>query len=448
LIKKKDEEKSKKPETLGQPEILTAIPAGHLYSVSQIRTCLLLVLQAATSLRGAPRALEIVFNALEIPYPIPSWSSVRMWVLRVGYHKLSRPKEIADDWVWIVDHTIQIGNEKCLLIVGLRLCNLPEVGTCLRHEDVEPLALFPVTQSNGDVVFQQFEKTVQKTGVPREIVSDRGSDLNAGTKKFIKAHPETCSVYDIKHKAARILKRELEQDDAWVEFVRLAAQTRTRLLQTALAPLIPPSQRAKARYMNVGSLIQWAGKLLAVMEQPAGAELQGFVIKEVEEKFDWLASYRNDISRWKSLLDVVITTESFVRETGHYTDSYIELESTLGDLKNKTPQSEKVATELITFTKEQSSQARPNERLLGSSEELESLLGGLKRLERDQSKSGITGLVLAAPAMVSKTTPEVVHEAMKTVPVKKVLEWCKNELGDTVQAIRRAVFVPVKTEQN
>jgi hypothetical protein len=34
---------------------------------------------------------------------------------------LSRPKEQADDWVWIIDHTIQIGPLKCLVVVGARL---------------------------------------------------------------------------------------------------------------------------------------------------------------------------------------------------------------------------------------------------------------------------------------------------------------------------------------
>ena len=87
-------------------------------------------------------------------YPPPSRFSGRFWLFRLGYYKLTRPKERADDWVWIVDHTVQLGDEKCLVILCIRLCNLPAPGDCLSHEDVEPLALFPVKQSNGEVVFQ------------------------------------------------------------------------------------------------------------------------------------------------------------------------------------------------------------------------------------------------------------------------------------------------------
>ena len=68
-----------------------------------------------------------------------------------------RPKEQADDWVWIIDHTVQLGVEKCLLILGVRLSDLSS-DFILKHEDVEPIALYPVTSSNGEVVFQQLGK--------------------------------------------------------------------------------------------------------------------------------------------------------------------------------------------------------------------------------------------------------------------------------------------------
>jgi hypothetical protein len=58
---------------------------------------------------------------LQLPYKTPSWASGRLWLLRLGSDKLSRPKAQADDWVWIVDHTVQIGHEKCLVILGVRL---------------------------------------------------------------------------------------------------------------------------------------------------------------------------------------------------------------------------------------------------------------------------------------------------------------------------------------
>lgn len=157
----------------GSPEAFNLVPFHHQYSIGHITLFVSLVLSAAASFRCASRAIETVMLSLELPLSSPSWFSGRLWLFRLGYFKLTRPKERADDWVWIVDHTVQLGAEKCLVILGIRLCNLPAPGSCLSQEDVEHIALFPVKQSNGEAVFQQLEDTIPKTGVPREIIAIR-----------------------------------------------------------------------------------------------------------------------------------------------------------------------------------------------------------------------------------------------------------------------------------
>jgi len=117
--------------------------------------------------------------------------------------------------VWIVDHVVQMGQDKSLLIVGIRLSAVPVEGEYLTHADVEPIAICPVTQSNGEIVYQQLEAARKQTDVPREILSDQGSDLHKGIRQFCEAHPETRAVYDIKHKVATVLKRELGAERAW-----------------------------------------------------------------------------------------------------------------------------------------------------------------------------------------------------------------------------------------
>ena len=102
----------------------------------------------------------------------------------------------------------------------------------------------------------------------------------------------------------------------------------------------------------------------------------------------------------------------------------------------------------MAFLAEESLKARPHERLVGSSEVIESVFGKLKRLEHDQSKGGFTGLVLSSAAMVSTTTGEVIQKALQTVPTKRVLAWCKETLGQSVQSKRRKAFArPKETEQ-
>jgi hypothetical protein len=405
------------------------------------------VLSAATSLRGASRVMAILLPLLPEAWTIPSRSAGRMWLLRVGYFKLTRPKAHADDWVWILDHTVQIGATKCLLILGVRLSAWSPTSTGLRHTEVEPLALIPVTHSNGTVVTEQLEATVKITGVPREIIGDHGSDVQCGVETFRQAHGETCSVYDIKHKTAAVLKRELEHDAPWLAFVQQVVQTRSRLQQTALAPLLPPNLRTQARYMNVECLIAWGGRLLSYVEQPPGDPCPPFDAVAVEEKLGWLREFREPLAEWRALLEVITTTERVVRDTGLTTGLPRELETQL-PVRGERERVARVRAELLAFVTQEAAQARPHERLLGSSEVVESVFGKLKYIERNQAKSGFTGLLLSVCAMVSTTTHEVVQQALETVSVKQVMAWCKKNLGASVQAQRRAVFTLLdKAEQ-
>ena len=407
-----------------------------------------LVLSAATSLRGASRAIEVVVVALHVPFSCPTWFAGRLWLLRLGYYKLTRPKVHADDWVWIVDHTVQLGDDKCLVILGLRLCDLPSAERCLSHADVEPLELVPVKKSNGEVVYQQLEQAVAKTGVPRAIISDHGTDLKAGIAKFCQQHPQTSALYDIKHKTAAVLKRELDQDADWNTFTQLANQTKHRVQQTALAALAPPNQKTKARYLNVDVLVTWGQKMLAFLDAPQAAREPTFDRELVQEKLGWVTGFRSQLAEWGALFAIIAAAESFVRHHGLYHEVHLELEQQLLPLPAQTERTQRVRRELVAFVAAQEAEAHPGERLLGSSEVIESVLGQLKRLEQDQSKSGFTGLLLGLSALVSTTTTAVIQKALETVPTKQVWAWCQKTLGPTVQAKRREAFASLgKAEQ-
>jgi len=401
-----------------------------------------LVLSSTTSLCGASRVMALLIAQIPMSLPLEpcSWWAGRFWLLRLGYYKLTRPKEQADDWVWIVDHSIQLGTEKCLLILGMRLSNLPSDGRAIGHADVEPIELLPVTKSTGDIVWQQLEQAVEKTGIPREILSDHGSDLKAGIRRFCEAHPQTCSIYDISHKAATIIKRVLEQDGAWQDFCRFASRTKQQVQQTALAPVVPPAQKTKARYMNVDKLSRWGRDLLRVLEQDTLLEREtSLSSQQVMDKLDWLREFQDSLEEWTELFQLVTITECCVRQDGFHEGSADDLEHRLQE-NASTERAKQVRESLVTFVREEAANARSGERLLGSSEVIESVFGKLKQIEQSQAKSGFSGLVLSAAAMVSPTNAEVMLDAVETVSTQTVLDWCRGTLGPSVQARRKSIF--------
>ena len=116
--------------------------------------------------------------------------------------------------------------------------------------------------------------------VTRLIVDDHGADLHGGVEIFRAAHPETVEVYDITHKAACLLKARLEGDERWKSYATCLGRAKWAMQQTELAALIPPSQRSKARFMNVGKLVDWGVATSALVEDPGRLKSLGIAAPE------------------------------------------------------------------------------------------------------------------------------------------------------------------------
>ncbi len=414
------------------------VPRGQQYPVFVVQQFTSLVIDCGTSLRCAAGVLGL-FQVTGEEASIPDWTTGRLWLLRIGLAAWRRPLIIADDWVWLIDHSIQIGQCKCLLILGLRLSDLP-VGRPLCHQDMEPVALVPMTSSTQVTVAEQLEDAVSRTGVPRAILSDRGSDLHGGVEIFRQHHPRTIALQDVKHKAACLLKARLEGADRWKQYAGQVGQTKFALLQTELAFLAPPSPRPKARFMNLSGLVEWGRQTLALLDEPSGLLRLDVRAERLDEKLGWLKEYREDLEEWSSWHDLIERTLDFVRHQGYFVGAGLKLGAALPEASGTTAE---LREQLISFVRGESAKAEVGERLPGSTEVLESCFGKLKALEQDQSKSGFTGLVLSLGAMVSKPSLETIRAGLEMCRVRDVWAWCKEKLGQSVQSKRRQAYGPL-----
>lgn len=399
---------------------------------------------AGTSLRGAARILALLAEVLDWSVPTPHWSTGRLWLLRLGHAMLTRAKTHAEDWAWLIDHTVQIGKEKCLVIVGLRLCDLPPPGQSLRHTDLELIALVPRSSWTQEDVDEQLELATQQTGVPRVIVNDHGSDVHGGVQCFQRRHPGTIEIYDAKHKAACLLKRRLKQNPRWQDFQHRVGQTRCAIQQTELAFLTPPGPKPKARFMNLGPTLEWACKILAILQNPPDVVMDRVDAERLHEKLGWLAEFAEDMAVWSQWQAVVDGVVSFVARQGIYRGAAASLRAELPD--GLCPSSQQLRDELVGFIAKQARQARPGERLPGSTEVLESCFGRFKQLEKQQARGGLTSLVLSIGALLAKTTTQVMQSALEQSGTSKIIGWCKQVLGTTLVGQRKLAYAASATK--
>jgi hypothetical protein len=284
------------------------------------------------------------------------------------------------------------------------------------------------------------EDAVSKTGVPRAILDDHGADLHGGVKLFINRHPGTIEIYDLKHKAACLLKARLEKDERWKRFASLAGQTKSAIQQTELVFVAPPSQRSKARFMNLHELVNWGQDTLGLMDDPWKLEGEPFQVsrERVRAKLGWLVEFREALAEWLECHKVIEAALNFVRCRGMYVGAGEDLKTALPAVSACS--AIELRTELIRFVTVESSKVRINERLPGTTEVLESSFGKLKALEDGQSKSGFTGLVLSLGALVSEWTHETIGEALEKCRVRDVWDWCREKLGRSVQSLRKEAY--------
>ena len=277
-----------------------------------------------SSLRGSERIFELFSQFTDLP--IPSFNSVRSWMFRLGLYLTRQQQEWREDWIFILDHTMKLGQRKCLLILGVTKEQLQTKGYALQHQDMTVLGLDVVTTSTGETVKEQLKQVSEKVGTPLQILSDHGSDIKKGVQLYQSENSDVVYTYDITHKMAALLKAELHTDEKWNSFLKQCGHVRTSLKQTNLHFLLPPRQRTKARYSNIAPRIEWGKRIIAYQQQGAYEQINPAftidqqTIKAVEEEFGSAAAHPLSLAmeagEAKTYIDKAVFTESLVTLIG------------------------------------------------------------------------------------------------------------------------------------
>jgi hypothetical protein len=390
-----------------------------------------LVLETGSSLRGAAAVLALLVRQGLASFAVPSFSTIRSWLLRVGYYALTRPLGRTTPWLWLVDHTIQIGTQKMLVILGCPMDQVPFGQRALQLSDLQLVALVPMEKSNAALVEAELDRAARRTGAPRLIVSDQGSELRKGIADFQSWYPRTAYVPDVAHYGATLLERAWDDSPRWQQFIKDLQNTSSKLRQTKSAYLLAPRMRPKARFMNVAVQLRFARRVLKHLDGEAAHA-------KATEYYGWLKDYREDLAVWLREHGLVQTTIELVRVEGLHADTRTLLEAAWGAIGTR-HSTVRIAERLRAYVSNHQPQAQA-ERYVASTEILESSFGKLKRIEGQQSQDGMTGLVLVLGAMVGTSSETDLKDALEATPQKKIDNWVGRVLGQSMQWLRRQFF--------
>lgn len=414
----------------------------HSYGPKMIALCLNIC--RAIGFRPAVTALRVVFDWLGITASIPSVETIRGWACRAGVAELQRPVEPADDWIWMTDHSNQIGNEKVLQILGIRAAELPPSGQTLTRDKLRVLAVVPGTTWKRDDVRREYGRLADRIGKPRFLLCDGAVELRESADVWEKAGEQPIVLRDFKHFAANTFEQLIGKNERFESYLSQLGRSRCQVQQTELSHFAPPPQKPKARFMNLGPTLRWGLMISHHLSDPRSQARCGVTAARMNAKLGWVRRYREDLASWNRCQGLMQTSLKFINEQGLAHGTAASLQQQLASLKSAWSEdcqlSQQMEAKLVAFVRESESQLGENERAWSSTENLESSFGMFKQLEGQQSKGGFTSLVAAMPMLLGRWTAERVRESFQAVSVKQTRAWIDQNLGQTLTARRRQAY--------
>ncbi len=471
---------------------------GHHYPAEIVQLGIEQVTHSHNSLRGSQKTFGLFRQYFKVG--VPSYNSIRSWMLRVGLYELKQKPRYDEDWIMMLDATLELGNLKCLGILGVPLSRLSETGYALKHQDVDVLGVEVLSSCTGEVIAQQLEQvTGQQKGPPLQIVSDHGSDIKKGIGLYQQQHSKLIWTHDITHAMALLLKKELKEDETYQAFMGQCNVTRQQIKQTPLYFLAPPKQRAKARYLNIESHIGWAQQLLHYQDQadfsaikasyqldktaltllqtqldpdtltkltdlncktysdqqsfchhlsrylgadrwaeyePALCHAADLGRRYFEEKLGWLSAYRAVLPTYAQLSNLVNTIAQQLKQQG-LSHSSLDLFIKQTTSFTLSPRLQRFKNSILSYLRTHLAPLLPDQTLLASSDVLESIFGKYKLFSSERSFKEIGQMVLTIPLFTTKLTPQRIKLALETISMSDVQSWAKQTFGQSMLSKRR-----------
>lgn len=395
--------------------------------------CTLLVLQAVVSYRSVPVILHLFQHHTPREwYWLPHFTSVINWVLRLGLGLLNQVTPLDVPWVAIIDHSIDIGTKKALVVLRVPLHKL---SGALQRSDCECIGLDVAETVNGETIRDALTLIFQQAGCPVGIIKDGDATLNKGIRLWRVQQPSPVeTIDDISHVVANALKKHYEGSEAYQDFVSWSSKVAKKLRQTTYAFLMPPKLRKKGRFMSIGQLAKWGYKL---------SERLGQLKADAGTRF---------IKTLAGIEPHLPFIKGFAETTGCLSDVMKQLKCKGLNAETVTTCQHKISTltdDRMRLTldgwldKHQAIQQRLGIASLPvSSDVIESLFGSFKHIMSRNPKADMNRSVLLIPALcgAAHLNQQTITALLADTPHKLLQEWERTNIPYTIWKKRQKVF--------
>jgi len=399
-------------------------PKGHKFSNILIQMLIIIKLETSISFRALDKEMKILHEFIYVLDETPCNTTISNWILKLGYYELTKVKIKSDDWIILLDHSIQVGDQKILVIYGIRQSEM-KFDRALQYKDLTILAIVSKTKWTGQDVADEIKKVENEIGKIIYAIADFGSNLKKGLKICGIKH-----IHDITHWMAIEVERLYKNDEQYKSFCAKMSELRTKFLQTDMAHIVSPKQRKKSFYQNIKSISDWAMKSLNFLDSEN--EKSKTYIKE-RENLIWLKDYQTFIYELDRINQTICEIEKIVKTKGLSSETIKTCNSILNlSQLNTSEKGQKLKTKMLNYMTQTLQLVPQKAALLCTTDILESAFGKYKNYVNSNPMACVTNLILCLAAFTCSLEEQEIVAALESVKMNDIKKWIKDNIGDSV----------------
>lgn len=409
-----------------------SIVQGHEVRV----LCILIVIQVSVSFRAVPRFLGLMKEqGLSQIAWVPHFTSVINWILRYGLFKLNNVQELQKPWAAVIDHSIDIGVKKILVVLRVTLDHFANSTGAPTLKDCECIGLCIAEKNDYKTVAQQLEDIFSLSGNPTLVIKDGAGNLAKGVNLWKeKAKPKLCVIVDdIGHTVANALKSQFSKLKQFKKLLAIIRSGAAQLRQTNLAHLTPPKIRTKGRFQSISKVISWCENMLKGLATLSDQDIK----KQFNGAFTGLSSLKTFISQFSTTTNITNEVQALLKNQGLNHDTFCKAIQLVHQLPVKSNVRKKLSKWLKSHYGKWARLGNRDIPLLVSSDILESLFGKYKTIISRSSIEDMNRMALIIPTLCGqKPNESELQQVFSETKHDDIKQWTDKNISHTLRSNR------------
>ncbi len=319
---------------------------------------------------------------------VPSYNTIDNWVRKCGLDEIRHtPETLKDlDYAVVIDECMMIGSEKLLPVLAVPA---KHQGHPLQLSDVKVVGVNVRSGWTALTASETLDESIKVVGKqPSYIISDNDSKMRKAVEL------SNCTWHrDISHTLAMFMERVYKEDTEYVEFNKKMATCKKQYCMKEIAYLQSPSQRTKARFMNLSESVRWADKMLQVLHNLSQQE---------QEVFSFLRTYASFVEEMKDMVSCIHFIETQMKHKGLSKKTIVACRRHVcATIMCGNDRMRQVGRQVLDYLAGEESVLKDNENVNNSSDIIESTFGIFKYKQSPNKLNGVTALVLHLPVILA-----------------------------------------------